>query len=110
MSPKEQNNDKIIQIHILAPNIKMPSSYFPKDDDDQAHIQLKLVYALQTAYGYEHIKEILDRLEDVNALFPHDSLRSSFGPDKLRARPLFEVAGCFTRIQHVPLTLFLLWR
>lgn len=85
----------------------MPSSYSPKDDDDQAHVQLKLVYALQTAHGYEDIKEILDRLEDINALFPHDSLRSSFDPDKLRTRPLYEAAGRFTRIQHVPLSLFL---
>ena len=85
----------------------MPSAYSPKDDDDQAHIQLKLVYALQTAHGYEDIKEILDRLEDINALFPHDSLRSSFGPDKLRTRPLYEAAGRGPRIQPVPLSLFL---
>lgn len=85
----------------------MPSSYSPKDDDDQAHIQLKLIYALRTAHGYEDIKEILDRLEDVNALFPQDSLRSSFDPNKLRTGPLFEAAGRFTRIQYVPLSLFL---
>jgi len=85
----------------------MPSVYSPTDDDDQAHIQLKLIYALQTAHGHEDIKEILDRLEDVNAFFPHDSIISSFGPDKLRTRPLYEAAGRFTRIVDVPLSLFI---
>lgn len=85
----------------------MLSSYSLEDDNDQAHIQLKLVHALQTAHGCEDIKETLDRLEDLNALFLHDSLCSSFCLEKLRIRLLYEVAGRFTWIQHVLLRLFL---
>ncbi len=85
----------------------MPSDYSPKEGDDQARIQYKLVSALQTAHGFEDIEEILDKLDDVNTLYPHDSLLPSFGPDMLRTRTLHEAAGRCSRIQHVPLSLFL---
>ncbi|KAH8719431.1 hypothetical protein GQ44DRAFT_808784 [Phaeosphaeriaceae sp. PMI808] len=89
---------------------KMVISYRDPDSLIKMHKALtpaNLTYYFNTTHGYDAIKEILDKLEDVNTLYPHDSLRSYFGEDALRTRPLYEAAGRFSRIQHVPLSLFL---
>lgn len=68
------------------------SFYAPEDGDSQERLQWKLIAALSTNHGEDDLRELLDRLDDVNALYPHLSFMHNFSEGKVRTRPLFEAS------------------
>ncbi|KAH8588248.1 hypothetical protein B0O99DRAFT_555387 [Bisporella sp. PMI_857] len=79
-----------------------PSPYAPEEGDSQAQLQYKLVTSLRTGFQEDDLRELLDKIEDINVLYPHESILSQFSQN-VRTSVLYEAVSC--RDNLVPLLL-----
>lgn len=69
-----------------------PSPYAPEEGDSQAKLQYKLVTSCQTGFEEHHLRELLDKIEDINILYPHESMLSLFSQN-VRTSVLYEATS-----------------
>ena len=69
-----------------------PSPYAPEEGDSQAQLQYKLVTSLMTGFEEHDLRELLDKIEDINVLYPHESILSQFSRN-VRTSVLYEAAA-----------------